>query len=247
MTRPIKPFEELDQYITSLQTTTNVDDIVRILQSQIEQLGFSKMTYWLRWHRHNTKRPVLLSTYPEAFLDHYAENDFQSHDMVGRFSNEKNTPFTWSDIAKELPITRKQKILFADSSAVGLRSGGSIPFHGPRAVKATFSVANDVQTKEFDDLFNRHRHLLHLIGAYAHERIMQLGLDTPKPPLELSSREIEILLWAARGKTYWEISMILSIQEDTVKKHAQNIFTRLGASNMPHAVCKALIHGLINP
>lgn len=240
-------FEELDRYISALGDAKDVEQIIEILQKQVKALGFEKMAYWLRWHKQETKEPIILSTYPEDFLKHYAANDFQSHDMVGRFSNEKNTPFKWSDIAKELPVTRMQKALFADSSSVGLKSGGSIPIHGPHNMKATLSVASDIPGKEFDELFNYSRHELHLLAAYAHEKIAAVGLDSAEKSANLSSRETEILTWASRGKTYWEISVILNIQEDTVKKHMQNIFMRLGASNSLHAASKGIVHGLILP
>lgn len=46
----------------------------------------------------------------------------------------------------------------------------------------------------------------------------------------LSSREAEISLWVARGKTNWEIGQILGISEKTVKTHVQNILYKLRAS-----------------
>ncbi len=240
-------FEELDRYISALGDAEDIDHIIRVLQKQVKRLGFEKMAYWLRWHKQEAKEPIILSTYPQKFLDHYVANDFQCHDMVGRFSNEKNTPFKWSDISKELTITRMQKVLFDDSSSVGLRSGGSIPIHGPHSMKATLSVASNISEKEFDDLFNYHRHELHLLAAYAHEKIASLGMSEVEKQFRLSSRETEILKWVARGKTYWEISTILSIQEDTVKKHMNNIFVRLGVSNSRHAISKGIVYGLILP
>jgi DNA-binding CsgD family transcriptional regulator len=38
-------------------------------------------------------------------------------------------------------------------------------------------------------------------------------------PYTLSNREIEVLKWAALGKTSWEMSMILEISERTVNFH----------------------------
>lgn len=57
----------------------------------------------------------------------------------------------------------------------------------------------------------------------------------------------EILTWVAQGKTYWEISRILGIQEDTIKKHMQRMCALLQVSNGTHAVVKAIINGLIVP
>jgi LuxR family transcriptional regulator, activator of conjugal transfer of Ti plasmids len=240
-------FEELDSYIREMDEAVNLNEIFAILQKQIQKFGFEKLTYWVRWPSFETKHPIFITTYPRCFIDHYLEVGYQSYDMVGRFSTEKNTPFVWTDIEKELPITRMQRALFDDSSSAGLKSGGSIPIHGPNLIKATFSVANDAPEKEFDALFQYRRHELHLLATYAHEKIMVLGLDTPLKNVQLTPRQAEILTWVARGKTYWETGEILSIQEDTVKKIMKDVLNRLSASNSTHAASKAIIHGLIIP
>lgn len=247
MLRRANPLEELDYYISQINGAKTLEEVLSILQKQINVLGFDRMTYWLRWHKQESPKPVLLSTYPSNFLDHYAESNFQNHDMVGEFSNKKSTPFTWSDIAKEAEITKVQKILFSDSSSVGLRSGGSIPIHGPHNVKATFSVANDTNNKEFDQLFNLKRFQLQILATYAHEKIISLGIDNVVKIERITPREKDILSWVARGKTYWEISKILSIQEDTVRKHMKNVLRSMNASNSSHAIARAIMLGIIIP
>ena len=52
----------------------------------------------------------------------------------------------------------------------------------------------------------------------------------------LSSREIEILQWVARGKTNPEIGKILKRSEFTVKNHMQRIFKKMDVSNRAQAV-----------
>lgn len=46
--------------------------------------------------------------------------------------------------------------------------------------------------------------------------------------LGLTPREAEVLLWIAQGKSNAEISIILGTSENTVKKHTQHIFEKLG-------------------
>lgn len=61
----------------------------------------------------------------------------------------------------------------------------------------------------------------------------------------LTQREIECLTWTARGKTSWEISVILGVSESTATFHLRNAVIKLQASNRTHAVAKALQSGLI--
>ena len=63
----------------------------------------------------------------------------------------------------------------------------------------------------------------------------------------MTTRELEVLSWVSRGKTYWEIGRILNIQEDTVKKHMKKACTLLDAANSSQAVAKGVYYGLITP
>jgi len=62
---------------------------------------------------------------------------------------------------------------------------------------------------------------------------------------ELSSREREILNWVKRGKSTWEISVILSISANTVQFHMKSIMRKLGVVSRPQAVAVALQNGLL--
>ncbi len=52
----------------------------------------------------------------------------------------------------------------------------------------------------------------------------------------LSEREIEVLGWAARGKTNPEIGLILKISRRTVHKHLEHVYLKLGVENRMAAV-----------
>lgn len=56
----------------------------------------------------------------------------------------------------------------------------------------------------------------------------------------LTNRETQVLEWVTKGKTSWEIAMILSISERTVKFHLSNIYQKLGVVNRQQAVAQAL-------
>lgn len=57
-------------------------------------------------------------------------------------------------------------------------------------------------------------------------------------PGKLSEREIEIMQWVCRGKTNFEIGVILDISFFTVKNHLQRIFRKLDVLNRAQAVSK---------
>lgn len=64
--------------------------------------------------------------------------------------------------------------------------------------------------------------------------------------LSLTPREHEVLALVAEGQTNKEIGIRLSIAEDTVKKHVQNIIWKLRAADRTQAAILALRLGLLS-
>lgn len=62
----------------------------------------------------------------------------------------------------------------------------------------------------------------------------------PLQSLGLTAREAEVLLWIAQGKTNGEIGAILGTAENTVKKHVQHVFEKLGVESRNAATLRAL-------
>ncbi len=58
--------------------------------------------------------------------------------------------------------------------------------------------------------------------------------------LSLTTREAEVLIWIARGKSNRDISDILGISRRTVNKHLEQIFTKLGVENRASAAALAV-------
>jgi DNA-binding CsgD family transcriptional regulator len=64
-------------------------------------------------------------------------------------------------------------------------------------------------------------------------------------PHSLTPRELEVLWWAAEGKSAWEIGEVLHITKRTVDEHTQRAVRKLGAANRTQAVAIALRRRLI--
>ena len=63
------------------------------------------------------------------------------------------------------------------------------------------------------------------------------------PALQVTSRELEVLLLVREGLTNRQIGRSLSIAEATVAKHLEHIYVRTGARSRTHAVtlCQELL------
>ena len=52
-------------------------------------------------------------------------------------------------------------------------------------------------------------------------------------------------MWAAQGKTAWEISKILNLSERTIRFHLNNASEKLDSVNTTQTVALAIAHGII--
>ena len=63
--------------------------------------------------------------------------------------------------------------------------------------------------------------------------------------IELTRREMEVLIGMSHGRSNSQIGADLFLSEDTVKTHARRLFRKLGASDRAQAVAIGLRQGLI--
>ena len=75
------------------------------------------------------------------------------------------------------------------------------------------------------------------------ERVLEQVQNAAGPGL--SARELEILLWVARGSSNRQIAARLSISEATVKRHLANAYPKIGVTSRQEAVREGLSEGWI--
>jgi len=78
--------DDIDRYLNQLNSCHDVDSVINLLCNRMNEIGFEKAAYWLRWPTIPEKPHIILTTYPEAYVNHYQSNNFGAHDMVGRFA-----------------------------------------------------------------------------------------------------------------------------------------------------------------
>ena len=79
-------------------------------------------------------------------------------------------------------------------------------------------------------------------------RLIRLQAQKPReiPDFELTKRELEVLSQIALGKTYRKIADQLFISPRTVKKHVENIYSKLHVHNKVQAIQTAIKYNLFN-
>lgn len=71
------------------------------------------------------------------------------------------------------------------------------------------------------------------------------GVDAAPAPIELTKREVQVLVGMSNGRSNAQIGQELFLSEDTVKTHARRLFRKLGASDRAQAVAIGLRRGII--
>lgn len=94
-----------------------------------------------------------------------------------------------------------------------------------------------------EELINAIREI-HAGGTYFSEELSERIAGLQRGP-SITLREREILRLIARGQANKEIASTLGIAEDTVKRHASNIFQKFGVSDRAEATAEAIRRGIV--
>lgn len=73
---------------------------------------------------------------------------------------------------------------------------------------------------------------------------IQVEYLSDQPGFYLAPRELEVLRWAARGKTTWETAQLLELSEATVAFYARRACSRIGVKSKIHAVAICISAGI---
>lgn len=181
----------------------------------------------------------------DEWFNHYMSSGYGDIDPVLLVAPTKRAPFLWKDVEALSTLSPRQRQVMRESREAGLKSGLSIPIHGPQGESYIVSLASD------RDGIDPEPHLKNMqILA------VQFGLTYARAPAPfeeetktnyLTERERECLTWTARGKSAWAISKILGVSEHTVNFHLKSAMKKLSTSNRVAAVVLAIRNGLIMP
>ncbi len=194
-----------------------------------------------------TANAFLHTSLPEKLLCKYDEEKMGEIDPVVAHCMVKSTPLIWSP---DLFALRKQQELYEEACSHGVRSGITLPYHGPNGELGMLCFAADVKP---DEQFRKEAQqnipelsCLRDIALDAFAAFMKTHSAQAKQNIDITSRELECLKWCATGKSSWDIAQLLNCTEATVNFHFANIRRKFGASSRRLAIIKAIRMGLIS-
>ncbi len=219
------------------------DNATTFLVDLCNRLGFDYASY-------ATVNPVTgdvqgYATYCEEWKLHYGRKGFHHFDPTLYQAAKSIAPVDWSRFADD----DKFHTIFRDAAAFGITDRGmTVPVRGPYGDCGLLNVTRDCSEREWKKLIGHVIGDLQISAVNLHDTIMRSGtLSGTLFYPNLSSRELEILKWAAGGKSQHDIGEILSISHRTVEVHLRSARDKLGALTTAQAVGRAVGLGLILP
>ena len=222
----------------------NEQDLEETLKAIAVDIGVSHIAY-MRFAPDKSSDASLLTgtvTYSFQWQTRYFLKQYVLIDPVISHGSKAVLPFDWDEMARDEPAVLA---FFADALAHGVGLNGlSIPVRNRRGVYSLVSYTSDHSKPEWQEFKKSNMIKLQLISVLI-DSAASVNLKLSSQPVKLSKREEQCLIWAARGKTYQDISDILNISFGSVKSYLDTARHKLNCANLTHAVGVAIATGVI--
>lgn len=234
-------FSWREEMHSAFSHSTATAEITRLLEQQTSKMGFAFYALYIR-HPVPFTRPKIFvfSNYPKKWVKTWQKENFAEIDPVIRYCQMPGTLLLWND-----PIVKEGKKVFDAAREYGIRSGFSYSMIVKNRAIGILSMASGKSFEKIDLSPEKQLKLQFLsdLALEALQRVKDISMSVMN--MELSRRELEILKWTAEGKTSAEISLILSISENTVNFHQKKMQKRFNAPNKIQVASYAAATGLL--
>jgi LuxR family quorum-sensing system transcriptional regulator CciR len=125
------------------------------------------------------------------------------------------------------------------------RNGLSIPVRNRKGTRSLVSFTSNESKEDWIEFKSQNMVKLQPMAILI-DSAAGINFKLTSDPVELSKREEQCLIWAARGKTYHDIAAILNLSFASVKTYLDTARHKLSCINLTHAVAVAIATGVIS-
>jgi DNA-binding CsgD family transcriptional regulator len=177
--------------------------------------------------------------YPDEWSKLYAEKKFHFIDPIFIKHFEKFSLQYWANTYAKSPKPKEFIDLSLDFQLMNGYTFGAKNAKGTKGSLVSFSGPSMCRDKRTEIIIS-------ILVPHIHQSIERLINEQKKRQFpSLTKREHEVLKWLVCGKTAWEISIILSISERTVRLYISTLLQKLDAVSSTHAAAIGLDAGLV--
>jgi DNA-binding CsgD family transcriptional regulator len=178
----------------------------------------------------------------EALLEQYLWARIEGIAALSNALQKSARPVYLDEIEADPDLGPRERAHLAGYRAAGVVNGLGMQAFGPNGRNGIFAL--DLGPR-FARLAPPDMTALRWAAQAMHLRYCELLLPMLGELPSLSNRELEVLLWVARGKTNNSIAEILGISAHTVDAHLRRVFLKLGVADRISAALRGLGFGLI--
>jgi len=182
---------------------------------------------------------LLLVDWPSEWLNRYFSKNYIAIDPTIKMVKTSLEPFYWNELPSLYEKNPNADLVMNEAMDFKLMEGLTVPITTTEGRKCGCSFAG-----QHIDLTELTTGTISLLANYAFVKSAKLGADTSVAP-PMAPRQMDVIGWAAEGKTDWEIGMILHVSEHTVDKYMRQVKEKLDATNRVQMIAKAIRLGLI--
>jgi LuxR family transcriptional regulator, quorum-sensing system regulator CciR len=246
MVKPLSRLADVNQFIAASRAARSADDLRALMEPITHEMGFHGYALFQHVKRFTWKRrrALAISNFSRSWLEHFFSERMYVYDPVLLASQRTAIGFRFDEVATLVDLNERQRELMSAARRAGIANGFCVPIHVPGEPDGICSfVVTDDAPLPLENL-----PMAQLVGCFAYEAARQLLLAGDKiirPAFSrpLTNRQLECIVFVARGKTDWEISQILGLKEDTVTEHLDEARRRCGVSRRTELVVHTLFNG----
>lgn len=213
------------------------------LLAAVKTFGFNAVYYVNQVTRDPTAGRILINQgFPEKWARQYRRR-LRLIDPLPDYGMDLMHVFRWGSVFRTIPLTPAQQRYYRCLQDVGMGDGLAIAVWGPGG-RCGFMACGMAQDEA---AFGPQSYVgVHLAAQMGFNRHCSLLEDLSAGEIRLSPRELEILHWAARGKSNPDMATIIGISRATVDTYMRRVFQKFGTNDRTVACLKAHELGFIH-
>lgn len=232
-------------FIADVQNMGTTSDVHIAFEDFLKTCGFRHFACGS--HVDSTQQPsgsVLIENYPDEWAEHYREQQLYLSDPTLSYCRQKLTGFSWSDADFTRSLTQAQAEMLLEVGRFGVKLGHTIPFHFSGHFPASLTVAGTADAMQQENIL-----AVQLIAPFLYQKLYEIERSRhgqgQKPTVRLSDLEYKCLVFAAQGKSDWDIAQICGLTTSSVAHALERMRKKFGVSSRVQATVHALHHGYL--
>ncbi|MCY0096251.1 helix-turn-helix transcriptional regulator [Hoeflea ulvae] len=237
----MKGHDALFRSLSTVKTEIELAGFLRTLAARFNYRGFLILDIPSAVEDQLIPR-IVLSDLPAGFMETYDSIGLLKNSPTFATLRRSTAPVNWCaetagvdrplnevDIALQLFVRHKMNV------------GVYFPVHGATGDRAAIGFLGDRSELNHLEMGELGIFVMHAYDVFSNLKSKTLSVNNV-----LTAREVEVLHWAAHGKTSAEIAAIISLSDHTVNAYMNSAMRKLDCVNRTQLVAKALRLRLIS-